>query len=68
MRACAKMRCGHEPVVTVSLRYAERTVLIEGLRSERGPNLLDLCREHADRLTAPVGWAIHDRRAAPVAV
>jgi hypothetical protein len=62
------MRCGHEPVVTVSLRYAERTVLIEELRSERDPNLLDLCREHADRLMAPVGWAIRDRRVAPVAV
>jgi hypothetical protein len=62
------MRCGHEPVVTVSLRYAERTVLIEGLRHERDPNLLDLCRDHADRMTPPMGWTILDRRAAPVAV
>jgi hypothetical protein len=62
------MRCGHEPAVTVSLRYAERTVLIEGLRPERDPNLLDLCRDHADRMTPPVGWAILDRRPSPVAV
>jgi Protein of unknown function (DUF3499) len=62
------MRCGHEPVVTVSLRYAERTVVVEGLRHELDPNHLDLCREHADRLTAPVGWEIQDRRTAPVAV
>jgi hypothetical protein len=62
MRVCAKMRCGHEPVVTVSLRYAERAVVIEELRLERDPSLLDLCREHADRMTPPVGWAILDRR------
>ena len=44
MRTCAKMRCGHEPVVTVSLSYGERQVVIEDLRPERDPNLLDLCR------------------------
>ena len=31
MRTCAKMRCGHEPVVTVSLSYGERQVVIEDL-------------------------------------
>jgi len=46
MRACAKMRCGQEPVATVSLRYAERRVVVADLRAERDPNLLDLCREH----------------------
>ncbi len=62
------MRCGHEPVVTVTLRYAERAVVVEALRPDRDPNVLDLCREHADRMTPPVGWQIQDRRAAPVAV
>jgi hypothetical protein len=62
MRACAKMRCGAEPVATVSLRYAEREVRIETLHVERDPHLLDLCREHVDRMTPPVGWTVRDAR------
>lgn len=62
MRACAKMRCGQEPVVTVSLSYTERVVVVADLLAERDPNLLDLCREHVDRMTPPVGWTIRDLR------
>jgi hypothetical protein len=63
------MRCGHEPVVTVSLSYTEREVVVDDLLPERDPNLLDLCREHADRLTPPVGWRVRDRRSPqPLAV
>lgn len=69
MRTCAKMRCGQEPVVTVSLAYAEREVVVADLLPERDPNLLDLCRDHVDRMTPPVGWTVRDlREAAPVAV
>ena len=62
MRTCNKMRCGAEPVVTVSLAYGDRAVLIEDLAPERDPSLLDLCREHAGRMTPPVGWTVRDRR------
>jgi Protein of unknown function (DUF3499) len=68
MRACAKMRCAHEPVATVSLLYAERMVVVEDLFIERDPNLLDLCDEHVSRMTPPVGWVVRDRRATSVAV
>jgi hypothetical protein len=69
MRTCAKMRCDREPVVTVSLSYAEREVRVVDLLAERDPNLLDLCDEHSARMTPPVGWTIHDLRAArPIAV
>jgi uncharacterized protein DUF3499 len=69
MRACAKMRCGQEPVVTISLSYTEREVVVADLLAERDPNLLDLCREHVDRMTPPVGWTVRDlRSAAPLAV
>ena len=64
MRTCAKMRCDAEPVATVSLRYTEREVEIGSLLGERDRNLLDLCREHVDRLTPPVGWAVRDSRVA----
>lgn len=56
------MRCGSEPTVTVSLRYAEREVLVADLLSEPDPNLLDLCAEHVERMTAPVGWTVRDVR------
>jgi hypothetical protein len=63
MRTCAKLRCGLEPIVTVSLSYEQREVVVLDLLPERDPHLLDLCREHVDRMTPPVGWTIADRRA-----
>ncbi len=62
MRTCAKMRCDAEPVATVTLRYTDREVLVGDLLPDRDPNLLDLCREHVERMTPPVGWVVHDRR------
>jgi len=37
-------------------------VVVGDLLAERDPNLLDLCREHVERMTPPVGWIVHDRR------
>ena len=62
MRTCAKMRCDAEPVATVSLLYQERRVLIGELLPERDRHLLDLCREHVERMTPPVGWSVQDSR------
>ena len=58
------MRCEAEPITTVSLRYAEREVVIGDLLVEHDRNLLDLCRDHVERLTPPVGWTVHDARRA----
>ncbi len=63
MRSCAKMRCGNEPMATVSLLYTERQVVVVDLIPERDPNLLDLCNEHVGRMTPPVGWVVRDERA-----
>jgi hypothetical protein len=56
------MRCGSEPVATVNLDYARRTVSIGPLYPQRDPNLLDLCREHSERMTPPLGWILSDER------
>ena len=56
------MRCDREPVVTVSLSYQDREVIVGELLAERDPHLLDLCREHVDRMTPPVGWIVRDVR------
>lgn len=62
MRRCAKMRCENEARATVALRYADRTVWLRDLLPQRDPNLLDLCRGHADALNPPKGWATVDER------
>jgi uncharacterized protein DUF3499 len=62
MRTCAKMRCGQEPVATVSLAYAQREVLVAELSEPRDLDSLDLCREHVERMTPPVGWSVRDQR------
>jgi len=38
--------------------------VIGDLLAERDRNLLDLCREHVERMTPPVGWAVVDDRVA----
>ena len=62
MRQCVKMRCEERAVATVALRYAERVVWIRDLIPQRDPNLLDLCVDHADRLTPPLRWRLLDER------
>ena len=55
--------------MTVSLSYQDREVIVGDLLTERDPHLLDLCREHVDRMTPPVGWIVRDLRSAtPLAV
>lgn len=58
------MGCQEEPVATISLRYADRLIVIEGLRPERDPRLLDLCSRHLAAMTPPVGWLVDDDRLA----
>jgi uncharacterized protein DUF3499 len=68
MRTCAKMRCGSEAVATISLQYEDREVVVAALTPERDPSLLELCREHVDRMTVPVGWTRRDEQAASLAL
>jgi hypothetical protein len=58
------MRCPAEPVATISLRYADRRIVIERLLPERDPRLLDLCPRHLAAMTPPVGWLVDDDRLA----
>jgi hypothetical protein len=36
--------------------------MIGDLLPERDRNLIDLCRDHVERMTPPVGWAVDDSR------
>lgn len=42
--------------------YAERAVWLEDLGIDAGAPGYDLCVDHADRLTPPMGWTLTDRR------
>ena len=60
------MSCPEEPVATIALRYADRLVVIDELRPNRDPRLLDLCARHVGAMTPPVGWVVEDARFAAV--
>ena len=62
MQTCAKMRCEAEAVVTVDLEYADRRVVVAEVRP--GADGLDLCRDHVERMTPPMGWSVADDRVA----
>lgn len=62
VRPCAKLRCRSRASATVTLRYEDREVVVGELAPEPDPTLVDLCGEHADRLTPPLGWRITDTR------
>lgn len=67
MRVCAKMRCRSEAVSTIGLSYEAKLVVVSDLSAEPNPNLVDLCSEHVERLTPPIGWRIRDERSAALA-
>jgi hypothetical protein len=48
--------------VTLTYRYAHAQVWLDDLVAERDPHAYDLCDRHAERLTAPRGWQVRDRR------
>jgi hypothetical protein len=62
VRECSKIGCREPAVATAAMRYREREVWLGELVPERDPNLLDLCAEHAGRITAPRGWTLRQER------
>jgi hypothetical protein len=62
MRGCAKTGCEQPASASVGLRYADRVVVVADLAARFDPGLLELCGDHADRLTVPRGWVSEDRR------
>jgi hypothetical protein len=51
-------------LVTLTYQYTHAQVWLDELSQERDPHGYDLCGRHADRLTAPQGWRVRDRRRA----
>ncbi len=49
-------------MATLSYDYTGRNVWLDPLAALDDPAHHDLCERHAERVTAPQGWALHDRR------
>ena len=61
-RQCTRQGCVHCATVTLTYQYARSQVWLDDLSPERDPHSYDLCDQHANRLTAPCGWHLEDRR------
>lgn len=64
-RLCARPGCGDPASAMLTFQYATGTVWLLDL-SDPDPCAIDLCSRHAERTTPPLGWTVHDRRAAAV--
>ena len=63
-RHCSRTGCSEAAAVTLTYQYAVAQVWLDDLADERDPHAYDLCDRHANRLTAPQGWQVRDRRRA----
>jgi hypothetical protein len=63
LRSCARPACAAPAIATLAYDYAGQAVWVDPLSVESHPMTHDLCGRHADRLSVPRGWTLHDRRA-----
>ena len=66
-RQCSRPACSAHSEATLTYDYAERLVTLGHLSDQAHPMTYDLCAMHADGLTVPRGWELHDRRVVRVA-
>ncbi|MDU0478861.1 DUF3499 domain-containing protein [Staphylococcus chromogenes] len=57
-RRCSRPGCGKPAVATLTYAYAESTAVIGPLAPTAEPHSWDLCQEHAEKITAPLGWEL----------
>ncbi len=58
VRICSRTACKQPAVYTLTYVYADSTAVLGPLAAYVEPHCYDLCAEHAERLTAPVGWEL----------
>jgi len=67
-RQCVRPGCGAIAEATLTYHYASRTAWLDDLDDVPAPSTYELCTQHADRFTVPLGWTREDRRAAHLPV
>lgn len=58
VRRCSKPSCTQQAVATLTYVYADCTAVLGPLATYAEPHCYDLCKHHAERLTAPKGWEV----------
>jgi hypothetical protein len=61
-RHCVRPGCGAIAEATLTYHYASRTAWLDELDGQPDPSSYELCGQHADRFTVPLGWNREDRR------
>jgi Protein of unknown function (DUF3499) len=57
-RRCSRPGCRQTAVFTLTYVYRDSTAVLGPLAAYVEPHCYDLCADHADRLTAPLGWEV----------
>lgn len=57
-RRCSRNACQRSAAATLTYVYRDSTAVLGPLATYAEPHCYDLCAEHAERLTAPRGWAV----------
>ena len=59
------VRCPTPPNATLTYAYDRREAwLFDSGSGRREGTTYPMCGSHADRVTTPIGWVLHDRRSA----
>ena len=61
-RRCARPGCPSPAQTTLTFAYDLREARLESLLPDPGPQVYDLCTDHADRTRPPHGWTLVDER------
>lgn len=57
------VRCADPPSTTLTYAYERREAwLLDGAGQQHNGTVYPMCGAHADRVTIPIGWVLHDRR------
>jgi hypothetical protein len=57
-RRCSRTPCGRPAVQTLTYVYADQTAVLGPLATYAEPHAYDLCANHGERLSAPLGWEV----------
>ncbi len=57
-RRCSRAACGRPAIATLTYVYADQTAVLGPLAVHAEPHAYDLCDQHSQRLSAPLGWEV----------
>lgn len=58
VRQCSRQGCKSPAVATLTYVYADSTAVLGPLAQHAEPHCYDLCDDHANRMSVPLGWSV----------